>query len=174
MKEGKKTESKNYKDRLKVKSNCETSCKAKEVIEKFPHKGKKYIIPLLQKVQEIEGYIGESAMDMVSEKLNVPMSQIYGVVTFYSLFRLQPLGKYHLKPCQGTACHVRGSKRILNAIKNKLEIRDIDTTLDNKFTLTPVACLGTCGLAPVMMIGDTVYGNLNEEKVGKIIDKLKF
>lgn len=147
--------------------------KTKELVEKFPHTGKQYVIPLLQKIQDADGYISEEMMDLAAEKLDVPVSRIYAVSTFYSYFRLQPVGKHLLRPCQGTACHVKGAKRIINKMKEKLELTDMDTTVDNKFTVSPVSCLGTCGLAPVMMVGDNVHGNLDEEKIGEIIDRLR-
>lgn len=147
--------------------------RTKEMVEKFPHSGRQYIIPLLQKIQDADGYISEEMMDIVAEKLNVPVSQIYAVSTFYSYFRLQPVGKHLLRPCQGTACHVKGAKRIISKLKEKLELTDMDTTIDNKFTVSPVSCLGTCGLAPVMMVGDDVCGNLDEEKVSEIVERLK-
>lgn len=150
-----------------------TKNKTREIVENFPHTGKQYVIPLLQKVQDADGYISEEMMDLVAEKLDVPVSQIYAVSTFYSYFRLQPVGKHLLRPCQGTACHVKGAKRIINKIKEKLELTDMDTTIDNEFTLSPVSCLGTCGLAPVMMVGDNVYGNLDEEKAAEIVERLR-
>lgn len=147
--------------------------RTKEMVEKFPHSDKQYVIPLLQKVQDADGYISEEMMDLVAEKLDVPVSQIYAVSTFYSYFRLQPVGKHLLRPCRGTACHVKGAKRIISKLKEKLELTDMDTTIDNKFTVSPVSCLGTCGLAPVMMVGDNVCGNLDEEKVSEIVERLK-
>ncbi|MDD5773769.1 MAG: NADH-quinone oxidoreductase subunit NuoE [bacterium] len=171
MKNKKKSEGK---IKSKDKCGCAVSCESEEIIKGFSHQGKQYVIPLLQKVQEQDGYISEETMDLVSEKLGVPVSQVYAITTFYSYFRLQPIGKHLVRPCRGTACHVKGSKRIIEKIKEHLDLKgDIDTTADNQFTVAPVACLGTCGLAPVMMIGNNVYGNLNEENAGKIIDRLK-
>lgn len=162
------------KKKTEIKSKIKDKRKSKEIIEKFLHQGKQYVIPLLQKVQEQDGYISEETMDLISVKLGVPVSQVYAIATFYSYFRLQPIGKHLIRPCRGTACHVKGSKRIIEKIKDHLDLTgDIDTTADNQFTVAPVACLGTCGLAPVMMIGNNVYGNLNEENAGKIIDRLK-
>ncbi len=159
---------------MKKKTKVPADNKSKKIIEKFSHQGRQYVIPLLQKVQEQDGYISEETMDLISEKLGVPVSQVYAITTFYSYFRLQPIGKHLVRPCRGTACHVKGSKRIIEKIKDHLGLTgDIDTTADNQFTVVPVACLGTCGLAPVMMIGNNVYGNLNEENAGKVIDRLK-
>lgn len=152
---------------------CEVSCQSKEIIEKTSHQGKQYVIPLLQKVQEQDGYISEEAMDLVSERLNVPVSHVYAVTTFYSYFRLHPIGKHLVRPCMGTACHVKGAARIIDKIKGNLGLADEDTTSDNEFTLAPVACLGACGLAPVMVIGESVHGDLDEEKAVKIINGLK-
>ena len=161
------------KSKTKDKCSCEVSCEAKEIIEKASHQGKQYVIPLLQKVQEQEGNISEGAMDLISKKLNVSAGQIYAITTFYSYFRLRPIGKYLVRPCRGTACHVKGATRIIDKIKENLGLTDLDTTADNEFTLDPVACLGACGLAPVMVVGEGVYGDLDEDKAVKIINSLK-
>lgn len=130
------------------------------------------VIPVLQQAQDIFGYLPQDVLVEIAEKLEVPISQIYGVVTFYAQFHLEPRGKNIIKSCQGTACHVRGSKAILAAIRQKLKLpEDKSTTEDLKFTLETVACLGACGLAPVFMVNDETHGRLTPEKVSAILDK---
>ncbi|MCC8177891.1 MAG: NAD(P)H-dependent oxidoreductase subunit E, partial [Cloacibacillus sp.] len=108
----------------------------------------------------------------ISNQLDVPVSQIFGVVTFYAQFHLEPRGKNIVRSCQGTACHVRGAKGVLNAIREKLGLKEGQvTTPDLKFTLETVACIGACGLAPVFMVNDETHGRLTPESVGPILDK---
>lgn len=131
------------------------------------------LIPLLQSAQDSYGYIPEEAICYISEIVDIPMSEIYGVITFYSQFRLQPLGKYIIKVCEGTACHVNGVKNILRALQNELAISIGETTEDGQFTLESVACLGCCSLAPVIMVNDDTYGNLVPGNVSKILKKYR-
>ncbi|MBA7581095.1 hypothetical protein ES708_22995 [subsurface metagenome] len=129
------------------------------------------LIPLLQSAQESYGYIPEIAVHYISEVLQIPAAEIYGVITFYSQFRTKPLGKYIIKICQGTACHVNGARLILNALKNELGIGIGETTECGRFTLQSVACLGCCSLSPVMMINNKTYGSLSREKTMKILNQ---
>lgn len=131
------------------------------------------LIPLLQKTQEIFGYLPREALEEISRYLKVPLSRVYGVATFYAQFRFEPLGKYVIKICHGTACHVNGAVNISQAIKEEVGIEEGKTTEDGLITLERVACLGCCSLAPVIMINDRVYGKLTPEKVRKIIKNLK-
>lgn len=129
------------------------------------------VIPVLQQAQDIFGYLPKDVLIKISKEIDVPVSQIYGVVTFYAQFHLQPRGKNIIRSCQGTACHVRGAKLVLQAIKDKLGLAEGQvTTPDLKFTLETVACIGACGLAPCLMINDDTHGRLTPEKVGAIID----
>ncbi|MDO4987893.1 MAG: NADH-quinone oxidoreductase subunit NuoE [Synergistes sp.] len=129
------------------------------------------VIPVLQQAQDIFGYLPKDVLIEISDKLEVPISQIYGVVTFYAQFHLEPRGKNIIRSCQGTACHVRGAKNILKAIRDKLDLKDgQSTTPDLKFTLETVACIGACGLAPVFMVNDETHGRLTPETVGPILD----
>ncbi len=142
------------------------------VLEKYAHvKGS--LITILQKAQEIYGYLSEEVIVYIAEKTKVKPAKIYGVVTFYTQFRLEPVGKYLIMLCQGTACHVNGSERIESAICQKLGINDGETTEDNLFTLNNVACLGCCSLSPVMMINGETYAKLTPKKAENILDKLK-
>lgn len=131
------------------------------------------IIFLLQETQEAFGYIPREAVDFFSLELNIAASRFYGVVTFYSQFRLKPTGKNKIVACCGTACHVRGSEKILNALNRELQLtEDEDTTQNGKFTLEKVACLGTCSFAPVVLINGTVHGKAGTDAVLKEIRKV--
>ncbi|MGC9331540.1 MAG: NADH-quinone oxidoreductase subunit NuoE [Bacteroidales bacterium] len=137
-------------------------------------KGKSGIlIPLLQKIQNVYGFIPKQAFSYVAERTNLRTSDMFGVATFYTQFRLNPVGKYIIKVCHGTACHVQGAKTITEAIQDSLKIKDGETTDDKLFTLESVACLGCCSLAPVMMINDETHGKLTGKSATKIIRNLK-
>ena len=129
------------------------------------------LIPVLQEAQDAYGYLSKEVIQRIGEKMNIPTSQIFGVVTFYSQFHLNPRGQNIIRVCQGTACHVRGAKAILKAIEDKLNVVAGKTTNDLKFTLETVACIGACGLAPVMMINDDTHGRLTPEIVPDILAK---
>jgi len=144
--------------------------KVKKIIE--PWKGVKGgLIPILQNTQHEFGYLREDAMEIISRELRVPMAEAYGVATFYAQFHLKPRGRHVIRVCRGTACHVRGSLKILDRVKETLHVGEHETTDDLRFTLEPVACLGACGLAPVVMIDDTTYGRLTPEGIKPILDK---
>ena len=129
------------------------------------------IIPVLQEVQKIFNYIPESTVDYIANELGISSSAIYGVITFYAQFYTEPRGKHVIRVCRGTACHVKGGKAVLNAIKDYLRIGEGQTTTDMKFTLESVACLGTCALAPVMIINQSYYGNLTPQKTVSILER---
>lgn len=129
------------------------------------------LIPVLQETQNTYGYLSQEVIEKIAAQLDIPVSQIYGVVTFYSQFHLNPRGKNIVRVCQGTACHVRGAKAILKAVEDYLKISAGGTTEDLSFTLETVACIGACGLAPVMMINEETYGRLTPEKIPEILGK---
>jgi NADH-quinone oxidoreductase subunit E len=131
------------------------------------------LIPLLQSAQDSYGYIPEKVIHYISELVKIPASEIYGVITFYSQFRLKPLGKNLIRICEGTACHVNGAKTVLSVLNDELGISVDETTEDGLFSLLSVACLGCCSLAPVMMINDETHGNLTSEKIKKTLKKIK-
>lgn len=131
------------------------------------------LIPLLQSAQESYGYIPESAIDHISEIVGIPSADIYGVITFYSQFRLKPMGKNIIKVCDGTACHVNSSTAIIKTIESELQISNDETTEDGLFTMQKVACLGCCSLSPVIMINDETYGLLTPKKVQQILKDYK-
>ncbi len=128
-------------------------------------------IQLLQETQKIYGYLPREALVRIAEATGTDVSQIYGVATFYSQFRLKPVGKHIIKVCHGTACHVSGAERITEACEEFLGIPDGETTPDGMFTLESVACLGCCSLAPVMMIDETTYGRLTDRETKRILKK---
>lgn len=131
------------------------------------------LIPLLQSAQDSYGYIPEKAIHYISELVGIPAADIYGVITFYSQFRLTPPGKHIIRVCEGTACHVNGVGSILSLLRKELGIDVEETTGDGLFTLQSVACLGCCSLAPVIMIDDMTYGNLDAAKTKKVLKSYK-
>ena len=160
--------------------NCEANRAAQfadlaPVLEEYAQKPGS-LITILQKTQDIYGYLPIDAINYISEVTGIMPAKIYGVATFYAQFRLQPVGKNLIMLCQGTACHVNGSQLIEEAITEHLGIEDGQTTEDGVFTLNNVACLGCCSLAPVMMVknaeGDETYGNLTKTKVKEILDEI--
>ena len=139
-----------------------------DVIEPYAGRAEE-LIQVLHRVQENLGHVPYDVQRLVAETLGVPLSRVYGVVTFYHLFRIQPVGKHTIRLCQGTACHVRGAEDVLRALRGELEVEVGDTSADGLFTLEIVRCLGTCGLAPVMMVDEIVHGRLTTETVRELI-----
>lgn len=131
------------------------------------------LIPILQEIQRFYGYISKQNMSLVAQALRIPESEVYGVASFYSQFYLEPRGENMIRVCQGTACHVRGADKILEAFSKELGIAPGETTPDKKFSLESVACLGACGLSPVAMIGEKTFGRLTPDKVAEIIREYK-
>ncbi len=127
------------------------------------------LIPLLQEVQARFGYLPEEAMRGIAKFLRLSESTLYGVVTFYAQFKFTPGGKHTITVCRGTACHVRGGSRILEEAEKQLGIKPGETTSDLEYTLETIACFGSCALAPVMVVDETVYGKMTPEKVTKIM-----
>ncbi|MDA3810345.1 MAG: NAD(P)H-dependent oxidoreductase subunit E [Spirochaetaceae bacterium] len=132
-----------------------------------------YLIPLLQDIQQEYGYLPRTVLEYISKKGGIPLSRIFGVITFYEQFYLEAQGKHTIKCCRGTACHVNNGPKIAEAISDILEVKEGDTTTDGFFTFETVACLGTCFLAPVMMIDDEYFGNLTSGEIKKIIKKFR-
>ncbi|OGP61961.1 MAG: NADH dehydrogenase [Deltaproteobacteria bacterium RBG_13_53_10] len=129
------------------------------------------LIPVLQEAQEAYGYLPEEVLRRVSRRLRVPMSKIYGVITFYAQFYLTPRGRHVIKSCQGTACHVRGAKGVLESLTRELKVEPGGTTEDLNFSLETVACVGTCFLAPVIMIDHDYYGKLTPKRAVDAVKK---
>ncbi len=133
------------------------------------------LIPLLQEAQQKMGYLSKDVMRYIAEKMDIPAADIYGVATFYSMFKLKPQGKHIVRVCKGTACHVSDADGIKEALRSALQLEgEEDTTSDMKFTLMEVACLGCCSLAPVIMIDDTTYGKLTPEAIKGILDRYAY
>jgi NADH-quinone oxidoreductase E subunit len=134
------------------------------------HKGKKWgVITLLQEIQENFGYIPPESIEPIAEAMNMFPSQVQGVVTFYAGFSLEPKGKYVVRVCRGTACHVKGSRSIIRLMKRELNVNEGETTPDYQFTLETVACLGACFLAPTMMVNRTYFGKLSPPRITTIL-----
>jgi len=135
------------------------------------------LITILQKAQDIYGFLSMDSINFIARQTGIKPAKIYGVITFYAQFRLKPIGKNLIMLCQGTACHVNGSKMIEEAICEFLEIQDGETTEDNLFTLNNVACIGCCSLAPVLMIkhadGEETYGNLTKDSVREVLAEVR-
>ena len=135
------------------------------------HKDKKgSLIPVLNDIQKKVGYLPLEVQKYVSENLKIPMSEIYGVISFYAIFNTEPQGEHTIGVCMGTACYVKGAENILDKIKEELEIEVGETSYDDKFTMTVTRCLGTCSMAPVIMIDDKVYGEVTPEKIPEILE----
>lgn len=131
------------------------------------------MIPLLQGTQNIYGYLPQGAFKKISDETGLSLSEMYGVATFYAQFRLKPVGKYIIKVCHGTACHVQNANEVSDSLKEALALKDGETTPDGLFTLESVACLGCCSLAPVMMIGEDTSGKLNGSEAVKIVKNIR-
>ncbi|RLC49163.1 MAG: NADH-quinone oxidoreductase subunit NuoE [Candidatus Cloacimonadota bacterium] len=127
------------------------------------------LIPILQEVQQVNGYLSRDVMKYIAQKTGKSASIIYGIVTFYTQFRLQPIGKNIIRICNGTACHVSNAIGIIHSILDYLGVKEGETTKDGKFTVEIVACLGCCSLAPVIMINEKTYGRLTPDKIKKIL-----
>lgn len=161
-------------DEMERKSSCscgtidESKKKLLEVIVSC-NGDKSQLMKVLNAAQEIYGYIPVSAQKLISEELDIPMAEIYGVITFYTRFSLEPKGKYNIGVCLGTACYVKGSQNVLDKVKEILGIDVGQVTPDGKFSIEAVRCVGACGLAPVMTINNEVYGHMDASKVRDIL-----
>ncbi len=146
--------------------------KVLDILEKYKY-NKSRLITILQKVQDEYRYLPQEVLVFIATALKMPVAEVYGVVTFYTHFTLKAKGKYQIKVCDGTACHVKGSMPLVDALYNKLKINEKNnTTADMMFTVETVSCLGACGLAPVMVVNERVYGQVSKDKVSEIIDSI--
>ncbi len=141
-----------------------------EILSGYGDSGRDTLIPLLQEIQEKLGYLSEESIVKTGRKLKVPTSKIYGVATFYNQFRFEPKGKYHIQVCRGTACHVLGSKTVLQELETYLKMKAGLTSRDGLFSIEVVACIGACGLAPVISINGEFHANMTGESIKEIID----
>jgi NADH-quinone oxidoreductase subunit E len=140
------------------------------IFAKYPDAQRASLIPILQDVQRTHGYLSRDAVVRIGRYLKLPSSKIYGVATFYNQFRFQPQGKFHIQVCRGTACHVRGSGAILDTLCRELKVGPGETTRDGSFSVEVVACIGACGLAPVICINDTFHANLTTKAIPRLLD----
>lgn len=127
------------------------------------------LLDILREAQKIHGFLSTAVMEEIADQLDIPVSRVYGVATFYTLLATKPKGEHIIRVCESPPCHIRGAVNILETLKEVLGINPGETTEDNKFTLELTSCLGVCGVAPAMMIGDRVYGNLTPERVKEIL-----
>jgi len=134
---------------------------------------RKNLIPVLQKVQEKLGYLPEEAISEVAQFLRLSRNEVYGVASFYAQFRFERQGEHGVKVCQGTACHVRGGRRIMETVQRELGVQTGETTEDYEFSLERVACFGSCALAPVMVVDKTVFGRMTTVKAREVLDKYR-
>ncbi|MBR3324633.1 MAG: NADH-quinone oxidoreductase subunit NuoE [Clostridia bacterium] len=159
---------------MSEKRNCADERARKETLEiaeKYT-KDRDNLIAILNEVQVKYGYIPKESQLTIAEYLNIPLAEVYGVITFYSRFTLIPKGKYNISICMGTACFVKGAKDLVERAKEKLGIEEGQTTEDGKFSLETMRCVGACGLAPVFTINDEVYGKATVKKLDEVLDKL--
>ncbi|MBF0315182.1 MAG: NADH-quinone oxidoreductase subunit NuoE [Oligoflexia bacterium] len=143
------------------------------ILKKYHSSKRDQLIPILQAIQEAQGFLSRESIIRVGEFLNLPVSKIYGVATFYNQFRFKAIGKYHVMICRGTACHVKGSKSILELLEENLQIKAGDTSRDGLFSIEVVACIGACGLAPVISINGEFHGHLTKEKLITLLDECR-
>lgn len=153
--------------------NCmdeKLSIEMKDLLKNYSQ-DKSNLIQILNEVQEKYGYIPKQSQIEISNYLNIPMAEIYGVITFYSRFTLEPKGKYNISVCLGTACFVKGSQALLDRLKERLKIEEGQTTPDGKFSIDATRCVGACGLAPVFTINNEVYGKATVKKLDEVLDE---
>ncbi|MBR5781630.1 MAG: NADH-quinone oxidoreductase subunit NuoE [Bacteroidales bacterium] len=140
----------------------------KDICKQFNNNGGE-VINVLHKVQGEFGYLSAEVQELVAEELHIPVARVYGIVSFYSFFTMTPKGRFPISVCLGTACYVRGAEKVIDELKRQLAVQVGGTTEDGKFSLNCLRCVGACGLAPVMMIGDKVYGRVTPDKVAGIL-----
>ena len=152
-----------------------SKCKIDQLVALFDEHGNQpgELINILHKAQELFGYLPREVQEVIARQLNIPVSKVYGVVTFYSFFSMTPKGEHPISVCMGTACYVRGAEKVLDEFKRLLNINVGETTPDGKFSLTSLRCVGACGLAPVVLIGEKVYGRVVPGDVEKILQEFQ-
>lgn len=153
---------------IKVELKKEQVAKIKDICKSFNNEAGE-LINVLHKTQETFGYLPAEVQEVIARELNVSVAKVYGVVTFYSFFTMIPKGKYPISICTGTACYVRGAEKVLDEFKRILDVKVGETTPDGKFSLSCLRCVGACGLAPVVSVGDKIYGRVSPDGVKDII-----
>lgn len=156
----------------KIKLSEKTIGLIKEICAEFDNQGSE-LINVLHKVQGKLGYLPAEVQEVIAKELNISVAKVYGVVTFYSFFTMIPMGEFPISICMGTACYVRGSEQVLDEFKRQLKVEVGQSTPDGKFSLNCLRCVGACGLAPVVMVGDRVFGRVSPQQVKNIIDEYK-
>lgn len=154
--------------RIKVELRKDQIDKIREICKSFHNEGGE-LINVLHKVQGTFGYLPAEVQEVVASELNISVAKVYGVVTFYSFFTMLPKGKYPISVCTGTACYVRGAEKVLEELKKELKIQVGETTSDGKFSINCLRCVGACGLAPVLMVGEKTYGRVAPETIKDIL-----
>ena len=149
---------------------CECANAVERILQAFPSGHREALIPLLQAVQEEFGYLPQDALRAIARHLGLPAAKVFGVATFYNQFRLKPVGTHTVRVCRGTACHVRGSKQLLDAVADYLGVQPGETTEDGEFTLETVACIGACSIAPVVMVDDDFHGAVKNNAIAKMLE----
>lgn len=144
-----------------------------KILERFPNRQREDLIPLLQMIQDEFGYLSEELLTRVGTFLNISVNKIYGVSTFYDNFRFAPVGRYHIRLCHGTACHVAGSTTILQELEKQLKIRSGETDKEGLFSLEVVTCMGACGLAPLIEINGEYFTGLSLQKLNEVIKSFR-
>ena len=139
------------------------------VLSEFPDARREHLIPILQRVQDRLGFLSCDSMEAIGTRLNLPVSKVYGVATFYNQFRFHPKGEVHCQVCRGTACHVKGSSTVLEALKQALKLEPGQTSRDGKYSLEVVACIGACGLAPVITLNGEFHASITPDSVRKLL-----
>jgi NADH-quinone oxidoreductase subunit E/NADP-reducing hydrogenase subunit HndA len=155
-----------------IKLACTVSQQVRDICEQHGNQPGE-LINILHEAQHLQGYLPEEMQRIIATQLGIPVSRVYGVVSFYTFFTMKPKGRYPISVCMGTACYVRGSEQLLEEFKRVLQIEVGETTPDGKFSLDCLRCVGACGLAPVVMIGEKVHGRLQAADVKKILAELK-
>jgi NADH-quinone oxidoreductase subunit E len=150
-----------------------SSSVVQEILTGYPNAQRDSLIPILQDLQEKQGFLSRDSVEAVGKALDIPVSKIYGVATFYNQFRFTPQGRFHVQVCRGTACHVKGSQAVLDALKRDLKVEAGDTTRDGLFSLEVVACIGACGLAPVINIDGNFHANLATQMIPGILNQYR-
>jgi len=157
---------------MAIENMAENLLQFREVIARFKQE-KGALMPVLQAAQDLFGHVPREAQEMIAEELGISLSEVYGVSTFYSQFTLEPNGEHVINVCMGTACYVKGAQRILDKLSEALDVPPNKTTKDAKFTLNATRCIGACGLAPVILIGEQAYGNLTPDDLPGILQRYR-
>ncbi|MBN2312238.1 MAG: NADH-quinone oxidoreductase subunit NuoE [Candidatus Hydrogenedentes bacterium] len=158
---------------MEICTEHEPKTDVEPVLGRYPNARRDALIPILQEVQEMHGYLSQDAIMQIGKHLRLPASKIYGVATFYNQFRFSPLGRYHIQICRGTACHVKGSLSVLDAFRHELQIEPGGTSADGLFSIEVVACIGACGLAPVVAVNGEFYAEMTPGKARDLIEEYR-